>query len=296
MINYKLFKENGIPLKSIKRIKSSFLINDGKNNYIIKENKESIENKLKYLASRNFNNIPKYFLLDKYIVSDYISDSNISIEERLTEIINLIALLHTKTTRYNKIDIDDYKIIYEDLNQKIEHLNNYYTSLNDYIDNEIYMSPSHYLLVLNISKIYSALTFCKNELNDWYEIIKNNKKQRKVFIHNNLELDHLIYNKAPYLISWDKSKVDIPIYDLISLYKKYYNIISFDVLLNNYQKKYPLSTEEIKLFFIIISIPKKVDFDRNEFKNIKKVKALLEQLSKGDELIRQYYQKIKKPV
>lgn len=234
---------------------------------------------------------PNYTSVGDYDIYDYIENGEISDEERLYEIVDLISLLHTKTTRYKSIDIDDYKIIYEDLDKKIDNLMTYYTELNDLIDNEIYMSPSHYLLVLNISKIYSALSFCKMELENWYELIKNNNKQRVAYIHNNLELDHLVRGSNPYLISWNKSKVDLPIYDLYGLYEKYYQKTDFDILLNNYQKRYPLSKEELKLFFIKISIPKKIEFQTDELENTKEVKRLLEFLNKSDKLIRPYYEK-----
>lgn len=293
MINYKLFKDNGLSIKSIKKINSAYLVSDGKKRYVIKDNKSDLKSRFDYLSSRSFNSFPNYYKLYSYDIYEYINDSKLSIEERLYEMINLIILLHMKTTRFKNIDLDDYKIIYEDLLKKIEYLNNYYIALNDSIDNEIYMSPSHYLLVRNISKIYGALSFCRNELDNWYELIKNSNKQRVVLIHNNLDLSHVLFDKNSYLISWDRSKIDLPIYDLVSVYNNCYDKMDFDILLNHYQKKYPLSKEELKLFFIMISIPKKLEFTNDEFNNIKIVKKLIKQISKGDSLIRPYYDKRK---
>src|SRR5574344_1763740 len=163
MIDYKLFKENGLTPKSIKKNKSTYLLETTNNKkYIIKEKNNNLNDKFNYLKSRNFNFIPNKFSIDNYDISEYLDNVNIYPEERLEDIIELISLLHTKTTRYKKVYIDDYKIIYEELNTKIEHLYNYHLELNDLIDREIYMSPSKYLLALNISKIYNALNFCKN--------------------------------------------------------------------------------------------------------------------------------------
>lgn len=293
MLNYKLFKDNGIAFNKIKKINNSYIISNDKYKYVVKEKKKDLDQKFNYLLSRSFNYFPKKFSFNNYDIYNYIENKNFSDEERLYEIINLISLLHNKTTRYRNTCLDDYKIIYEKILKKLNYLNNYYFSLNDSIDNEIYMAPSHYLLVLNISKIYSALIFCRNELDNWYELIKNSTRQRVAFIHNNLELDHLLYDDKPYLISWDKSKVDLPIYDLIHLYEKYYRKIDFEIIFNTYQKKYPLTREELKLFFIMISIPKKIEFRNDEFENIKKVKDLIEFLNKGDKLIKPYYKKEK---
>lgn len=290
MISYKFLKNNGIEPKSITKDKNSYIIETKDNKkYVLKE--ENFKD-YDYLLSRNINFFPNSFKLDNYTVYEYLDNIESSDEEKLLDIINLISLLHTKTTRYKNVDIDDYKLIYEDLSNQITSVNNYYLELNDLIDNEIYMSPSQYLLARNISKIYSAISFCRAQLDEWYDLIKENPKQRQAYIHNNLELDHLRRNNNPYLISWNKSKLDFPINDIYSLYKKYY-YNNFDTLLNTYQKRYPLKEEELKLFFIKISIPYKIEFTNNEFENTKKVKDLILYLDHGDNIIRPYYQKTK---
>lgn len=293
MIDYKFLKRNGLEPKKIQKNKSSTIIEtNDKKKYVLKEYTADMKRKFDYLSSRNFNFFPASFDLDKYNVYEYIENNDISDEERLYDIMDLISLLHTKTTRYKNIDIDDYKIIYEEIDKELNYLNSYYTELNDLIDEEIYMAPSKYLLARNISKIYSALYFCREELENWYDLVKDSTKTRVAYIHNNLELSHLLRNDNPYLISWEKSKVDLPIYDIYNLYRKYYKLTDFDVLLNNYQKRYPLKEEEIKLLFLKISIPFKIEFTKDEFSNTKKVKDLLEYLTRGDKLIRPYYKKV----
>lgn len=262
---------------------------DGK--YVLK--KHNPNNIYQTLKLRNVNFIPKRYNLyddDLYQIEDYIDSYDIPNYEKAEEIINLISLLHNKTTIYNEIDIDDFKIIYEDLNLKISDLVSYYNGLNDYIDNEIYMSPANYLLVRNISKIYATLDFCKKELDTWYELIKNSNKQRKVLIHNNLSLDHLLRsNNASYLISYDKAKYDLPIYDIYKLYKNINKEVEFESLFDLYQSKYPLHEEELKLLFIMISLPDKVIFTEDEYNNCLAVTEMLSYISKTEKLISKYY-------
>lgn len=288
MIDYKLLKENNINPKYFKKVKSATLVN---NEYVLKENKGN--NKVfSYLDARGFNYYPSNKVLsDKYVLYEYLKDYNISDDERAIELINLVSLLHSKTTRYNSISIDDYKKIYEDIDNKIDKLYSYYSDLNELIEQEIYMSPSNYLLVRNISKIYSSLNYCKNELDNWYELVKDNKKERVALIHNNLSLDHLIRNENSYLISWDKSKFDNPIYDLYNFYKSNYEKIEFSSLLELYQKRYPLKQNELKLFFILISLPDKIEFTNNDFNNCKLVDKMLDYLYKTDSIISPYYPK-----
>lgn len=292
MIEYKLFKENGFCPKKIKKNRNSFLLETKDNKkYLVKEKNPKLDSTFSYLMSRNFDYFPSYISIDNYNLYNYIESIEYSFEEKLLDIINVISMLHIKTTRYKNIDLDDYKKMYEDLDDKISYLFHYYNDLNEVIDNDIYMSPSKYLFVLNVSKIYNSLYFAKKELDNWYELIKNNPKQRISFIHNNLELDHLLKSDSTYLISWDKSKLGLPIFDLYDLYRKYYKITDFDILLNNYQKVYPLKEEEIKLFFIKILIPLKIEFNDDEYTNTKKVKDLLLYLMQSDKLIKSYYEK-----
>ena len=203
--------------------------------------------------------------------------------------INLVSLLHSKTTFYKEVDEDDYKKIYEDISGNIEYLKSYYIDLITIIENKVYMSPSEYLLARNISKIFASLNYCENELNKWLEIVENKKKQRFVVLHNNLELDHFIRNNDSYLISWDKSKIDIPIFDLYKLYKKYALVFDFESILKEYEKNYPLLNEEILLFFILVTLPDKIEFIDNEYENTKIVSKKVDIIYKTEKLIEEYF-------
>ena len=63
---------------------------------------------------------------------------------------------------YKEIDLDNYKYIYEKTLNQIEEMYNYYNIVMDNIEMETYMSPSDYLISRNISFIYSALNYAKN--------------------------------------------------------------------------------------------------------------------------------------
>lgn len=290
MIKYKLLKDNGFTPKSITKNKNAYIIDTENGKYVIKKDESHLDKTYNYLLARGFNYYPNYYKLDNYMIYDYIDNLQEDKNERLEDLIYLISLLHLKTTRYTNIDLADYKEIYENLMNKANDLYDYYTKLNDEIDSEIYMSPSFYLLARNISTVYSALSFSKKELDNWYDKVKKKDKQRKVLIHNNLDISHIRKNNSPYLISFTKSKVDYPIYDLYNLFKKYNNL-DFDNLFNIYQKKYPLKSDELILFFILISLPDKIIFTNDEYNNTILVKNMLSKLFNSDKLIRPYYQK-----
>ena len=133
------------------------------------------------------------------------------------------------------------------------------------------MSPSEYLLARNISRIFIALNFCKEEIENWYELIKDKTKQRVVVLHNNLDLSHFFKMDSSYLISWDKSKIGIPIFDLYILYKRHALDFDFSEILKQYEQNYPLQKDEKKLFFILIALPPKIDFDKSIYEQTKEI-------------------------
>ena len=221
--------------------------------YVVKKNKYSTDI-YNYLKTRSFDYYPKVLNSenDDYLITEYIEDIDLPKEQKILDMIDLVSLLHYKTTHYKEVTEDDYKEIYEDINSNIDYLYSYYMDLITLIETKVYMSPSEYLLASNISKLLASLTYAKEELNDWYNEIKEIKKQRLVVLHNNLELNHFIENERPYLISWNKSKIGLPIFDIYRLYKKHALDFDFSEILNRYEKKFPLLPTEKKLLFILI--------------------------------------------
>ncbi|MBQ2873293.1 MAG: hypothetical protein IJE89_04780 [Bacilli bacterium] len=201
---------------------------------------------------------------------------------------NLLTLLHSKTTMYKEIDLDNYKYIYENINKEIEDIYNYYNTVMDNIESSIYMSPSNYLISRNISFIYSAINYAKRSIDAWYKLIENKRKVRVVVNHNNLSLDHYLKEDKPYLISWESSIIDMPIYDLISLYNNHYLDFDFSDLLKIYLSKYPLTEEELILFLTIISIPKKIKYNNSEYKTVINIRRELDYIYKTSELVKEY--------
>ena len=54
------------------------------------------------------------------------------------------------------------------------------------------MAPSEYLLARNISKVLIRLDILSEEINIWFNLVKNKEKVRQVILHNNLDLSHYI--------------------------------------------------------------------------------------------------------
>lgn len=268
------------------------IVSSNTGRYVVKEkslNRE--ENIYRYLNSRNFNYYPRIISdeEDDYEVSEYIEEIDMPNEQKILDMVELVSLLHYKTTHYKEVDEDDYKKIYEDIRNNVDYLYSYYIDIITLIESKVYMSPSEYLLARNISKIFSAIEFSKGELDKWYDMVKDKRKQRLVVLHNNLEIDHFIRNNNSYLISWDKAKIDMPIFDLYKLYRKHALEYDFETILRLYEKNYPLLDSERKLLFILITMPDKITFDKTEYEMCKIVSKQIDTLYKTEALLSPYY-------
>ena len=209
-------------------------------------------------------------------------DFNLTDDTKINKIISLMSLLHSKTTYYKSTNDMEYKEIYETINATIKNRIDYYNRLMDVIESEVYMSPSHYFLARNITNIFNALDYCRYQLEKWYDQVKDLKKIRKSVIHNNLDLSHYLNNK---LISWNKSKFDLPIFDIEHLYRTSYDDFVWDELLNDYLSQNMLHDEEVKLLYIILSIPEEIKFNNSEYQNTIIVNNLINYISKTSELV-----------
>lgn len=271
-----------------------YIVDTENGKYVFKK-KINNHNIYNYLDSRSFDYYPKSIdgSDDEYDVFPYLEDNTIPEEQKMMDLIDLVSLLHNKTTHYKEVSEDDYKKIYEDISNNILYLESYYNDVITIIETKVFPSPYEYLLSRNISKVFSALVFCKEELDKWYESVKNVQKKRLVIIHNNLRLEHFFESDRSYLISWDKARIDIPIFDLYKLYKTEGLYIEFSSILKRYERSYPLNDDERRLLFILMSLPEKIDFSGNEYEMCEKVTRMIDYIYKTETIISPYYTKEK---
>lgn len=260
-------------------------------NVVIKPSNEEQKDLFNYLASRNFNYYPKIIdsKREDVLVYEFIEDTKMAKEQRALDLIKVVANLHTKTAYYKEVSQDKFTSIYEDIKNNILYLKDYYQKLFDEYYNHVYMSPKEYILMRNFTKIMSALNFCESELDKWYDLVKDLKKQRVCLIHNNLMLDHFLKNKGDYLISWNHAEVDTPILDLVTLYHNEYYNIAFEPILSKYLEIFPLNQDEEKLLFILISMPWQVKEENTELQTCTNYTKLIDYIYKTEQLIRPYY-------
>lgn len=282
-----LLKKKDIRALSYKRYGSVVIADTNIGKVVLKKNKNK-DYIYKYLNDRNFNYYPEILEEDDYIVSRYIEDIDIPKEQKIIDLIDLVSLLHAKTTHYKSVSEDEYKKIYEDLSNNFEYLYEYYNDLISIIDEKVFMSPSEYLLARNINSIFSSINIGKELTEKWLDEVKDMNKIRLSVVHNNLKLSHYIRNNRDYLISWDKAKIDIPIFDLYKLYNSNFDDFDFYELLKRYQNKYPLKKYELDLFLILINMPSKIEFADTEYNMCVKIGNEINRLYKSNFLLKEY--------
>ena len=264
---YQILKKINIHPKSYKKIGKVYLINE---TYIIKLNTNNYDI-YKFLISKGFNYFPESYntINDNYDLVKYIIPLNIDNSVKINDYLKIISILHFKTSYKREIDLDEIKGKYEEFINEIRNLREYYLNINDVIDREMFLSPDNYLLVRNISLIYSILNISEKLLNKLYDKLKNSKSIRVALLHNNLSLDHLIINDGEYLISWDNSLFDSPIYELNNFYRNYYEYININDFLSIYENYNKLDEIEKNMLIIMLSIPKKIEYTNNNYLNTK---------------------------
>ena len=287
-----LLKKKDIRASSYRTVGNVVIADTNIGKVAIKKNKNK-DYIYKYLSDRSFNYYPEILDKNNYIISKYIEDIDIPNEQKIMNLIDLTSLLHTKTTHYKSVSEDEYKKIYEDLSNNYEYLYEYYNDIISLIDDKVFMSPSEYLLARNINAIFSSINLGKSYIEEWQKQISGMNKIRLSVVHNNLKLSHYIRNSKDYLISWDKSKIDIPVFDLYNLYNNHFNDFDFVELLKRYELKYPLKKYELDLFFILITMPSKIEFNDTEFNMCNKIGNEIDKLYKSNMIIEEY-KKIKK--
>lgn len=277
------------PVKYV-RLKNVYIIFTKDKKYVIKKkNDNPIMN---YLKTRNFDYFPSIIAEDEtYQLMEYVDEIVVSCEQKIFDLIDIVSLLHYKTTYFKEIDSNYYKGLYEDVLNNIEYLFSYYNDLIGIIDQKEFMAPYEYVIARNIGKIYQVLDFAKEELDTWYDSVKDEKRYRVVVLHNNLDLSHFLRNESSYLISWEKSKIDSPIFDLYKLYKRCGNDFDFGSILSRYEEKYPLFESEKRFLFILMSLPDEFDFDGSMYNVTKNVSERIDLIYKTESIILPYYSK-----
>ena len=190
----KLLEEKNLSLNNIGYKGHSIVIFTDKGKFVLKEKKNDLREIHNYLNVKKYHNylpiINDYS--DSFEIYPFIEEVSVSNSSKAMDMIYELSMLHIKTTTYEEINLDEVKKLYEDTNKRIEYLYKYYLDLQDYIEGNVYMAPSEYLLIRNISLVYRLLNFSKEKLDAWFKNREKLQKERYVLLNNNLKMEHFL--------------------------------------------------------------------------------------------------------
>ena len=255
--------------------------------FVIKKKNKDIKSLYDYLNSRSFTS---YADLEGEIDDEYVykalSEPNTPLEQKSIDMAKTLASLHTKTAFFKDISEDKIKEIYENIISNITYLDNYYDTLYNNLEIKRVLLPSEQVLLEGRSKMKSLCEFLTNETETWYKLTSEKNKERVVYCHNNLSIEHYIDNR---FISWDNYTVDTPVLDLINLYHNDYGKYNFSNFLDKYMTIFELLPEEKHLLFLMISFPIDYTPGIDEMKNTINASKVFDYINETEKLIRPYY-------
>ena len=143
------------------KFKNSVIVKDDR--VIKKKKNDKILELYDYFETVGFDNYPKVLNSnDDVIESEYIKSKKYHEVIEGVEFINVVSMLHYKTLFYKDVSKNKYRNIYNKISNNIEYLKKYYENMISNIENEIYMSPSHYLFARNYTAIDSSLKYASS--------------------------------------------------------------------------------------------------------------------------------------
>lgn len=256
--------------------------------YVIKLNPKIDYRKLyNYLYSRSFTYIPSLSVdsRDDMVVLGYQEDLNIDLNQKILDMIEVVGLLHSKTSYYKDVTLDRYKEIYQNIKDNLLFMDDYYDKYFNLFLESYYNSPSEYLLLRSYSVINGAIKYSLDNLDSWYNIVSTKGRERICLVHNNLKLEHFIKNQESYLVSWDHYTYDTLVLDLFGLYRNEWENVSFKEVIDAYNSINSMLEEEMLLFKVLISMPFKVIFDSNEYELCRNLRRLVSYLDKSAKMV-----------
>ena len=186
-----------------------------------------------------------------------------------------LAYLHEHSFYDMKVNQQYFHTLEKDVLKVINERFQYYEKMIESYENEVYRSPSQWMLVMNYYRIYDALALAKQYLSQYMNCIQECHSIRICLTYKNFDYQHISL-KHKCLISLDYMEIDLPIYDIFDMYQTIPDILfDLDCLSQSYLKKFELRKEEKLLLCCLMNIVPIIQFEHDEIDNIIKLSRLL---------------------
>ena len=115
----------------ITKMKSATIIDSSEGKFVLKKENKDLYTLFNYLNKIGFDNFPKLIknFRDEENLFEYVEEEKIFEEQKLLEMSSVVASLHNKTVYFKKSKLDDYKEIYENIDNNLSYLGTYYNAI-----------------------------------------------------------------------------------------------------------------------------------------------------------------------
>ena len=277
MINLEeCFKEWNLTPYKIEKFDSYVVLYGEDGNYLIKEKDSSKKELFEFLESIHY---PYYLPLissyqDSYELYPYYDDNTSFLPTKGKELLAAFSLLHMESMYVEDVSEDEIREIYEEIQNKITSVFEYYSKLQDFMEEFSFPRIDYYFLIQNVSMFYQILQKAREYLDLWFSSCDG--KIRKAYVLHNPFLSNFRICDQSYFIDYHFCQKDILIYDFVEFYKKEYYHFDMKSFFEWYQVKLSLSESEIYLMNALICIPAIVSFKDKVYANTVSIQKELE--------------------
>jgi spore coat protein YsxE len=183
-------------------------------------------------------------------------------DEHYHHLFRTLAKLHGNTTKKKEITEAVVTKHYETLKKKWKEEKEMLDQFIEKCERKWYMSPFELYYCSYYYQTTRAHEFAVSQLEEWEKEMKEKETTRSVLTHGNLSIQHFLVDadNNGFFISLEKASEASPIQDLVTFYSRSlhtYPIARTDRFewLVEYEKYYPLSKEEKKLFMSYLAYP-----------------------------------------
>lgn len=230
------------------------------------------------------NYITKYNDHYFYLMKELIHSTSHLKELKIKHYFEMLAYIHTHSCYNLKVNQEYFKQVYNDTLKIINERIYYYDDLMSKYEVLKYKSPSQWLFVLNYQRIIKSLKEAVFYLKKYMICVENKNSIRVSLIYKHFHYEH-IFLKNKKLISLDRMKIDLPIYDIYDIYQRLPDILfDLDCFSDSYLKIMNLNDDEVLLLSTLLKIIPVIYLENDEINNIIKLSRLLYYIDSIDSL------------
>lgn len=209
----------------------------------------------------------------KFQISNYYYDETIQAKDiRLKFFLKELALLHTKSQYYIKVNEGFFKETYDFIYEQVENAKKELDRILFEVEALDYKPPSAWLLLMNNQLFYKAIDEVKSHIDKFLDLTKDLSKLRVSLIYQNFDYSHIII-KDNKIIGTQKLTLAPSIYDIKYLFdSSFTGSIDLSGFVEEYFKNYSLLEYEKEWLLGLLFIP---SFNFKALEGYKEIEAIV---------------------